>query len=219
MTITTNIPARLALLCEPRSRVLSVGPDAIEALLSTWLSTPIALGHSEDGAPYLIGVEGKHLALSHGPGITAIALADAAIGFSAVPVAKTPAEFKAARKLLAPSDWAKIESKSPTEQAEVIAILVCLMESLLKRGFANPTGPHTLPEGSKPNPLLTPVRKGPIEWRPWLPLTASARIPAGLRLGNPAAALVSAASGTESAMVIETPNGPLAVAVAWTAAA
>jgi hypothetical protein len=215
MITNTTIPARLALLCDPGSSAKGVGPDAIEALLSTWLKTPIALGHHEDGMPYLIGVEGQFLSLSHTRGITAIALADVPIGLCTAQIAIKPSDLRAELKILGSQERARLASFPSEQQAVILATLQAKTLALysLLAGHPLASSPPAEPGDADVHWQFRPLVA--IDWRPWLSLAAPSRVPAGLRLGAPTASLAQVAAKDASCVAFDTPNGPLAMALHW----
>lgn len=215
MTDAITIPARLAILCAPGSPNKGVGPDAIEALLTTWLKTPIALGHNEDGEPYLIGAEGKHLSLSHEIGITAIAISDVPIGLATSRVATSSSELRAATKDIAREDRTRLATYPREHRAGIFARLKAKVMARCRLLVQHPA--HRTEESDSPKPerhwSYHPM--GEIEWRPWLSLASTSRVPAGLMLAAPSALLAKSAIRNDSCVTFDTPNGPLALAIEW----
>lgn len=220
MTTAAIIPARIAILCAPGSRSDGVGPDAIEALLTTWLKTPIALGHTEYGKPFLIGAAAKHVSLSHGQGVTAVAVADAdaQIGIGSMLLVSRTSVLKRAHKVLGQKEMALLKELARDAQANAFGVLSAALEAHFNLFAGNAAERDVSGENSSPQRDWAHPLKADIDWRPWFPLAASSPVPVGLMLGMPSALLAREATGTASHMVVNSPNGPLALAVAWTPA-
>ena len=210
---------RIGILFDPASKARGVGPDVVEALLTTWLKTPIALGHREDGSPFVIGVEGWHLSLSHAAGCTAIALDDGPVGIDICEISSNRADHKVAAKLFSGSERKWLFDLPRDAQAEGFAQLWTLKEALLKRDRQG-LDRHDLPDaGEIVAPWLGPPGALAPEWRPWIALvqSGSGRAPApGLLLAMPGAQMIPERDARISCVIIEAPAGLLALSLAWT---
>jgi hypothetical protein len=210
---------RIGILCDPVSTARGVGPDVVEALLTTWLKTPIALGHREDGSPFVIGIDGWHLSLSHAVGCTAIVLDDGPVGIDICEISSNRADRKVAAKLFSSSERKWLFDLPPDEQAEGFAQVWTLKEAILKRdrqGLSRHDLPNVgdiLATSFGPPAALTP------EWRPWIALGQSnsgrAHAP-GLLLAMPGALMMPERKNRISGEIFETPTGLLALSLAWT---
>lgn len=210
---------RIGILCDPASKARGVGPDAVEALLTTWLKTPIALGHREDGSPFVIGADGWHLSLSHAAGFTAIALDDGPVGIDICEISSSRADRKVAARLFSGQERKWLFDLPPDEQAEGFAQLWTLKEALLKRDRQG-LDRYDLPSTAEIlAPWLTPPGTIAPEWRPWIALGqfGSGQAPAsGLLLATPGAQMFPDRDARISCTIIEAPAGLLALSLAWT---
>jgi len=214
--VSSDADIRVAVLCDPAGTARGVGPDAVEALLTTWLKTPIALGHREDGSPYPIGIEGKHLSLGHAAGMTALAIADRPVGIDISRVTTDAADRKVAARLFTPAERGWLACQPSDEQPAAFATLWTVKEALLKRERQG-LDMHDLPDlGVLASSLSVALAEQPLDWRPWIALAASPRVRGGLVLGSPLALLRPVATGHVRCAILGTPAGPHALALAWT---
>lgn len=131
--MTAAGPVQVAILFDPKSQKRGAGVAAVEALASEWLGMPVTLAHREDGSPIVIGATDKHFSLSHGPGLTAIALASAPIGIDITEVSPNTADGKVAASLFSAAERSWLGALPADHQPYAFAQLWTLKEALLKR--------------------------------------------------------------------------------------
>ena len=216
--VSSNDPARIAILLDPASRTRGAGVEAVEGLLSTWLKTPIAIGHRDDGSPFIIGRDGLHISLGHATGATAVAIAEYPVGIDICEVGANPADRKVAAKLFSAHERDWLGRQAPAAQATAFAQVWALKEAALKcrkEGLDR----HELPDtGALLAHLSAPTGVQTAEWRPWMPLSptaASRPLPAGLKLALPMAQMSRIADRPASLAVLTIPSGAMAIALAW----
>ena len=220
--MTFAIPARIAVLADPKSKRRGVGPEAVERLLGAWLGNPVVLGHREDGSPLVTGADGHHISIGHALGATAIALADQKIGIDITALEINPADRRVALNLFLPRERAWLDALPREQYSAGFAQLWTLKEAVLKRDRRG-LDRETLPDltamltnmGTLP-PLAT------IAWHPWAALEAgsSPGVPAsGLMLAMPVGALAMVGAHQAALAQFASPAGNFALAVAWTKAA
>ena len=215
-----TLPIRLAILVDPKSNQLGVGPLAVEQLLGIWLGSPVVLGHQQDGTVLITGASGHHAALGHASGVTAVALASRPVGLHLASVPLKSADRHANLQRIQPHERSWLGTLPPELREAALAQIVALRQAVIGRDRSGWRG-VSLPD--LPD-LLTPLLHRPAQptlvWRPWAPLetgSSAPASPAGLVLAMPEPVLTRAGSHPAAIAQLASPAGTLALGVAWTA--